>query len=82
VDFPPSPKIEPIERKVFPETAKLALTVCKNGSNLAVSTPARPRHRSWVRLKLKPGSRSLRIELVTVCVAHPVRPGFLACSKS
>jgi hypothetical protein len=43
---------------------------------LAVSLPAVPRKRSWVRLRLNPGSRSLSKELVTDWVAQPLRPGF------
>ncbi len=82
VDFPPSPKIDPIERKKPPERAKLALTFDRKGAKCDVSDPTAPRQRSCVRLRLKPGSRSLRIELVTLGVVHPEKPGFLACSKS
>ena len=49
---------------------------------VALSVPAMPRQRSWVRVRLKLGRRSLRNELVRLWVCHPVRPGFLACSKS
>src|SRR4029079_14315118 len=81
-DLPPSPKMEPRARKVLAEIAKLARTFWRKGSSFDVSLPTAPRHRSCVRLRLNPGSRSLRIELVRDCVAHPVKPGFFACSKS
>jgi hypothetical protein len=80
--LPPSPKSDPIERKVLPETAKAALTLWRNGSNEDVSTPTWPRQRSWLRLRLNPGRRSLKRELVTDWVVHPLKPGFFACSKS
>ena len=76
------PKKEPIVRKVREESEKLALAWERKGENWAVSVPATPRQRSWVRLTLKPGRRSLRSELVMNCVVQPVRLGCLACSKS
>jgi hypothetical protein len=60
----PSPKIEPIARKVLAESVKLVWRLVRNGSNVAVSVPTTPRHRSWVTLRLNPGSKSLRNELV------------------
>src|SRR5687768_2443095 len=74
--------MDPTARSVLPEMAKLASTRCRNGSKRDVSEPAAPSHRSWLRLRLNPGSRSLRNELVIDCVAQPVRPGSFACSKS
>src|SRR3712207_7277961 len=57
--------MEPTARSVLPEMAKLASTRWRKGSKLAVSDPAAPSQRSWLRLRLNPGSRSLRNELVT-----------------
>ena len=69
-------------RNVREEREKLALAWERNGEKSAVSLPATPRQRSCVRLTLKPGSRSLRSELVMNWVVQPVCSGFLACSKS
>jgi hypothetical protein len=69
-------------RSVLLDMAKLALTLLRKGANLELSTPTSPRQRSWVRFRVNCGSRSLRNELLMASVTHPVRPGFLACSKS
>src|SRR5438477_7892181 len=55
-------------------------TLVRNGSNLALSVPARPRHRSCV-IESWNGNRSDEMVLVMVDICHPVRPESLACSK-
>src|ERR1041384_4693960 len=58
------PKREPRERSVPLLTEKPVETPCRNGENFALRKPTSPSQSWWVRLKVKPGSRSLPTVLV------------------
>ena len=76
-----NPNSPAIARSVAPViVSPLSDTLVRNGSNLALSVPTFPRHRSWVMVRLK-GSSSDDSVLVIVWVCQPVKPRRFACSK-
>ena len=70
-------------RKVLPDMAKLALTLLEKRVELGGvdADLAAPEVVGEAQVETRAAGRS-GSELVSVWVAQPVRPGFLACSKS